>query len=410
MTRFGAAQSARVLRDGELAGALERTERGAAFRYDAAYLERHRNDTGPLAGAIALHLPLQSEPHLVTGTNLHPFFAGLLPEGARLEALWRGVKSSAEDLLSLLAAAGADTIGDVGVVAEVGTSEATPMLDPARAKEASFRELLQRSLDYGQGGDRVLAPGAQDKISAAMISLPVNARSEAYILKLEPRGFPRIVENEAFMMAVARNAGLRTADSRVVHDRDGVSGLLVRRFDRIAAREAPSAPGRLHVEDGCQLLDRYPADKYAVSTTDLVRAIAEHSSTPILDVATLIRLVAFSYAIANGDLHAKNVSLLLSPDRASLTMSPAYDLLTTLPYGDTSMALMVEGRDKKLRRAHFVALGERLGVRHAATQMILDEVVRAVGSCIEHIGEIGFSSRQNAHLARTLRQRCRDLD
>jgi hypothetical protein len=48
--------------------------------------------------------------------------------------------------------------------------------------------------------------------------------------------------------------GLATAETRLVFDRDGRSGLLVTRFDRRAGR-------RLHQEDACQLLDRYPADK-----------------------------------------------------------------------------------------------------------------------------------------------------
>jgi serine/threonine-protein kinase HipA len=241
-----------------------------------------------------------------------------------------------------------------------------------------------------------------------MISLPVKAHAAAYLLKLEPKRFPRIVENEAFMMSLARAAGLPTADVRIVHDREGVSGLLVRRFDRIATA-GPHGLRKLHVEDGCQIANRYPTDKYVLSLADVAQAIVRHSSTPILDVASLIRVTAFSYAIANGDLHAKNISLLLSPDRATLGMSPAYDLLTTLPYGDTSMALMLEGRDKNLRRAHFVAFAERFGVRAPATRVILDEVCNAVGSGIDRVREIGLSPRQTVHLERTMRRRCSDL-
>jgi serine/threonine-protein kinase HipA len=403
MKRKGVADRVGVHRGDERAGLLERTARGARFRYDAEYLERHRADPGPLRGAIALHLPLQSEPHEVVGTNLHPFFAGLLPEGARYAALLRAVKTSPEDLLSLLAAAGSDCIGDVAVVAEGRQpGRASPTLDLAHVADASFRDLLRQSLDYAGRGEQLTAPGVQAKISAAMISLPVEAMAGgAYLLKLEPEDYPRIIQNEAFMMALAREAGLIAAEVRVMEDREGVAGLLVERFDR--------TPAKLHVEDGCQLLDRYPADKYAVSLSDLAHAVAAHASTPILDVAMLVRLTAFSYLIANGDLHAKNVSLLLAEDRTTLALSPAYDLLTTLPYGDSSMALPLDGRDKRLRRSHFVDFAERFGVRPAATRAVLDEVCHTVSAHAHRVGEIGFAARKTAHIERTLKQRCAEL-
>ncbi|MEZ4223485.1 MAG: HipA domain-containing protein [Polyangiaceae bacterium] len=403
MTRKSAVERLAVYRGDEFAGQIERTARGARFAYDTRYREAHEADPGPLAGAIALHLPLRAEPHEIAGTNLHPFFANLLPEGARYAALLGAVKTSPEDLLSLLAAAGEDCVGDIAVVCSEDPPRPTrPTLDLARVAEASFNELLRQSLNYAGQGEQHTTPGVQEKISAAMISVPIDALAgEAYLLKLEPQNYPRIVQNEAFFMGLARDAGIDTAEVSVLEDRDGTVGLLVRRFDRTTEK--------LHVEDGCQLLDRYPADKYAVSLAEVASAIAAHSSTAILDVANLIRLAAFSQAIANGDLHAKNVSLLLNEDRASLRLSPAYDLLTTLPYGDTSMALPLDGRDKKLRRSHFVTFAERFGVRAAATRAILDEVCHAVQAGARRVGVIGFADRKTTQLERTLEQRCREL-
>jgi hypothetical protein len=50
-------------------------------------------------------------------------------------------------------------------------------------------------------------------------------------------------------------------------------------------------------------------------------------------------------------------------------------LLTTLPYGDTQMALKLDARDDNLRRGDFVRFGERFGVRPGATEAILDSLV-----------------------------------
>lgn len=165
MTRKRVVDRIAVYRGDERAGWIERTERGATYSYDPLYFEVHAADRGPLSGAVALHLPLRAEPHDLAGTNLHPFFANLLPEGARYGALLGAVKTSPEDLLSLLAAAGEDCIGDVAVVRD----EEQPR------RSSPFQELLRRSLDYAGRGEQLTAPGAQAKISAAMISLPIEA-------------------------------------------------------------------------------------------------------------------------------------------------------------------------------------------------------------------------------------------
>jgi HipA-like protein len=91
-----------VYRGEQLAGRIARTRHGSVFEYDHAY-----------SGDVAFGLPRSRERFETHGVNLHTFFAGLLPEGLRLTALVRRVKSSADDLLSLLIAAGTDCVGDV---------------------------------------------------------------------------------------------------------------------------------------------------------------------------------------------------------------------------------------------------------------------------------------------------------
>ena len=75
---------------------------------------------------------------------IHPFFAGLLPEGVRLRALVRRVKTSEDDLLSLLVAAGADCIGDVAVVRDVNARETTPAVDIGALSQVRFAEILAK--------------------------------------------------------------------------------------------------------------------------------------------------------------------------------------------------------------------------------------------------------------------------
>ena len=56
----------------------------------------------------------------------------------------------------------------------------------------------------------------------------------------------------------------------------------------------------------------------------------------------LLEAVTLNVALGNGDAHGKNFSLL---HRASgtLTLSPLYDLMSTLHYGDDRLAMYVDG-------------------------------------------------------------------
>lgn len=394
-----------VRREDEIVGRLTRTRDGGAFAYDEAFLTQAR--PAPLDRGIAYHLPYAQRRVETRGTNLHTFFAGLLPEGVRLRALVGRVKTSEDDLLSLLASAGADCIGDVSVTLEDRDEDVRPSVDPTKLQEARFADLLAQSLS-GKLGQEPTLPGVQEKISAGMLSIPLRAqggRRAAYILKLNPPHAPRLVENEHFFLRMAAEAGLEVPHSELVHDRDGARGLLVQRFDRIVEERSLR---KVHQEDACQFLDRYPADKYALPCSDIALGVQELASAPVVEVAKLLRLIAFSYLIANGDLHAKNVSL-RTTRHGLVELTPAYDVLSTLPYGDRTMALPLDGRTDNLTRASFVAFGERFGVRTRATDAMLDALCDVAPAWIAGLDEIGLGPKKGADLARTMKKRRDDL-
>jgi serine/threonine-protein kinase HipA len=401
-----------VLRGTEVAGRLVRTAEGAVFEYEPAFAEAaHATwDAG-----IAYRLPRDTPRFETRGVNVHPFFACLLPEGLRLEALVRRVKTSTDDLLSLLVHSGADCIGDVSVVLDADApDEATPTVDTVALSSVRFADILQESLE-GKRGREPTIPGAQEKVSAARISLPLRAKTgAAYILKLNPPKLPRLVENEHFFMRMAKAAGLDVAKTALVHDRDGAAGLLVERFDRVLTkapkREASGmVVSKVHQEDGCQFLDRYPADKYVLSYADIASGIDELASVPVVELAKYLRLVEFSYLIANGDLHAKNVSLRTVPTTGRVELTPAYDVLSSLPYGDRTMALSFDGRDDNMKRAGVITFGERFNVRRRATEAILDELVDLAPVWIDRLDEIGLPARKTTDLARVMNKRRDDL-
>lgn len=206
-------------------------------------------------------------------------------------ALRRAVKTSADDELSLLLAVGADTIGDVQVVPSgVIPAEVPPRIAIENIGEGSFADLLA---ELGIRAHRAALPGVQDKTSAAMINLPVARAGERYILKLNPLGdYPHLVENEAFFLIAASESGLAVPSNELVTDRDGAAGLLIRRFDRV------TVDGRLRalaVEDGCQVADRPPADKYLLGADHVFAALTAVCDAPALAGRELIRQLAFAY-------------------------------------------------------------------------------------------------------------------
>ena len=217
-----------VFKGDDLAGQLRRMPDHVAFVYAPGYVE---------AGGqpVATTLPVSRMTYRTQGGSVPAFFAGLLPEGARLQTLIRNIKTSADDEMSLLLAVARDAIGDVSVV-PVGErprdpSETSGVISPLGV---SFQTLLARSVTGTEEPFDTALPGFQEKLSDDLISFPVQAGGGPAILKLSPPRYPLLVENEAFFLSMAAACGFRVPPFRVVHDRRGESGLLVERFDRIS--------------------------------------------------------------------------------------------------------------------------------------------------------------------------------
>lgn len=281
ITRLREETSVEVFQGSSLAGILSRTERGAKFEYDSLFREKalRTNSSG-----ISYSLPPTNAAYKISGSNLHSFFAGLLPEGLRLKALRQTLKTSEDDLFSMLLALGSNCIGDVWIQAglqnELSTSALQSEEDIAIQSwdKVSFLELFWKSIASEELGAREREPGIPGvipKISASMVSFPLSfkKRHQDCILKLETNEHPQLLENEHFFMRLANRCGLITATTSLVRDRDGATGLLIERFDR-EYEKSTKQTHRLHQEDACQLLGRYPQDKYRLT----LREIAEGRS------------------------------------------------------------------------------------------------------------------------------------
>jgi serine/threonine-protein kinase HipA len=363
-----------IYKRGVLAARLERHDGGTRFSYLPAYLQ----SGGP---AVASSLPPTTEPVISGGGAAPPYFTGLLPEGRRLNALRRSIKTSADDDLSLLIAAGGNPVGDVQIVGHgepLDPEEHAVEVDPRRPVD--FDELL------GDSGliDPVALAGVQDKLSAGMISMPVASAGRRFILKLNAPEFPHVVENEFIMFRYAAKLRIPLSRVQLMRDVAGRPGLLVERFDRIPLSDAAGSAGgrdaveRLAVEDGAQVLKLYPADKYNVGYGTVCHALAEYCAAPLPALRNLAIQAAFALLTGNGDLHAKNVSMVQQP-HGEWSVAPLYDIPSTVVYGDKTLALALGGKRSGISRKHFLAWAADLGLPQRTAVQVVDLALKAAG-------------------------------
>lgn len=181
------------------------------------------------------------------------------------------------------------------------------------------------------------------------ITLAVDDEQGQYIAKFPSLTHIGLSENEFAILALAEALGM-DVPARELVDRSEFAGipeefntmstgkvLLVRRFDR----EASGA--RVHMEDFAQVFGRYPSEKYTGAAYHNIAA-ALNSGVSFDAAIEFVRRLALTALTGNGDMHLKNWSLLYPGDGRTPTLSPVYDVLSTIPYiPKDSMALSLAG-------------------------------------------------------------------
>lgn len=119
----------------------------------------------------------------------------------------------------------------------------------------------------------------------------------------------------------------------------------------------------------------------------------------------MIGQLAFAYLTGNGDAHAKNFSVLQSLD-GEWRVSPAYDLPSSQPYGDTTMALSIGGRSGgEFGARDFVELGAVLHVPERAVRRVLSGLDDRADVWIARLDELPFDRDRIAKLRRVIDRR-----
>lgn len=389
--------SAIVLKRSIPAATLTDSQGVVRFQYLPEYLETD-------APAVATSLPKTAEVLSLANGATPAYFSGLLPEGRRLNAIAKSLKTSASHELNLLLALGADAIGDVQVVDPNAIPIGSTAIElPRDTSKLNFAQLQDQYFGSAATG----LPGFQDKISSKMLNAPAKKSGLEYIIKFNSAEAPHAVENEYFFLGLARAVGLTTAEFELLIDETGERALQLHRLDRLPALPQTR---RLAMEDACQVLGLYPSQKYDVDFETAAAGLMELCSSRKVAALNLIRQLSFNYLIGNGDAHAKNFSVLQEPS-GEWRISPAYDLLCTAYYEDNEMALSVDGKKSGWSRVSLTSFAETIGVPADLTNRILDELIRKLGDFTSQLdsGALPFRRDQNYDVTKLLRARARAL-
>ncbi|HLB42212.1 MAG TPA: HipA domain-containing protein [Gammaproteobacteria bacterium] len=264
----------------------------------------------------------------IVNLRLPPFFSNLLPEGHLRTYLAQRAGVKPEQEFFLLAALGADLPGAL-TVTPLETNEYISESHPVDDSNHRNDTVLRFSL-----------AGIQLKFSAIMeasggLTIPADGMNGSWIVKLPSARFPTVPENEFVMLALARAIGIALPQNQLIHIREirglpkdtaKIEGkaLAVERFDRSANGQ------RVHMEDFAQVFGLFPENKYNHRSYANIAAVlwAEMGETGIFE---FVRRLIFAVLIGNADMHLKNWSILY-PDGRTPVLSPAYDLVATLPY------------------------------------------------------------------------------
>ncbi|MDF1524881.1 MAG: HipA domain-containing protein [bacterium] len=334
------AEALTVFLNRELLGTL--TLEGKEDRYGLEYVPSWIQSQGY---AISPHLRIGE----CESERVKRFLSNLLPEGKWLEELSVDNQISKNNIFGLIALIGTETTG--ALTFQYETANQGPRETDFR--EVSTEELTERiaqrqqvSIARWDGKTRLSVAGVQEKLPVmirpdGVMGFGEGELASTHILKFGKRPDMHMMVNEFICMELARSVKLPVA--KVSLKRLGEPVLMVDRFDRLWKNGKVE---RLHLIDGCQMLDMPPTYKYErpygksgegarIRTGASLPRLFESSKNcrvPAMAKRDLLNWTLFQLLIGNSDAHGKNISFFVS--RSGIDVAPSYDLLNIDVYGD----------------------------------------------------------------------------
>lgn len=262
-----------------------------------------------------------------------PFFSNLLPEGHLRSYLAQKAKINEEREFYLLWALGHDLPGAITIRPADGETWPPDLDDGGDDDRHDYDDHRDNALRFSLAGVQLKFSAVQE--ASGGLTIPASGVGGSWIVKLPSREFAGVPENEFSMMRLADLIGMNVPAIDLVDiaaignipegiDKIGDKAFVIKRFDRLEDGTS------VHIEDFAQIYGVYAGDKYKnASMRNIAQVLAAEGNDA--DIIEFIRRLTFNALIGNGDMHLKNWSLVY-PDRRNVSLAPAYDFVSTIPY------------------------------------------------------------------------------
>lgn len=259
--------------------------------------------------------------------------------------------------------------------------------------------------DLEQGFERNLARIFEradvPRLSGIQIKAPMNLGTSGVLTPsigtpfthiLKPagtNGYNALPVVEWLAMTLGAAAGFIAPATALVAMPDGMPpALVVERFD---IRTSESDSRLLAMEDFCSVLGLPPEEKYDGTIERVMRAVRPLSTAPEDDLKTILCRALFAWLIADGDMHLKNMALLKTGQLGqkpfiSVRVAPLYDAVTTRAFPNLRndrLALKLNGKDDRLRRADFLTLAMNAGLKSADANAAIDGLLGHLADAVK---------------------------
>lgn len=194
-------------------------------------------------------------------------------------------------------------------------------------------------------------------------------------------GFEALPLVEWMSLTLGRFVGFDVPDFALIPMPDDmIPALLVERFD---IRTSEKDQRRMAMEDFCSLLDLTPEEKYHGTIEKTGRVLRGLTTKPEAELRTLLKRALFAWLIADGDMHLKNLAVLKTAMPGEnlfrdIRMAPLYDAVTTVVFPGLThdrMAIKLNGKDNRLKKADFLRASTSLGLKSTETESMIEKVL-----------------------------------
>ena len=346
--------------------------------------------------AVSPHLQLNKS--LKSGI-VRRFLENLIPEGKGLEDITQFAHISKNNTFAIIKAIGYDTSG------------ALMFGEPTDKDEAIFRaisdneladridKIEEQSIAIWDKKERLSLAGVQEKLPVIIkdgeIGLGDGTLSSTHIMKFQTKKHANIVVNELFCMKLAKKINLSVAEVEL-HRFKEHPVLMVKRFDRVYKEDRVE---RLHVIDGCQMLDLSSAYKYernfgsgrdvkdireGVSFSKLFNS-ANICEVPAKAKLEILNWSIFNLIIGNSDAHGKNFSFFV--DERGIRPTPFYDMLCIITHEnvehDLAMAYGDEFNPNEVKAYQLREFADDIGVNFKLVSQSVEQIASLIIKALE---------------------------